>query len=508
VKYTRVGLLLLGMLIAIGLPALSQNRGGDRGSTGVHGDPAAAASSAVSAISWSGDLTGSGSSPTIGEAGLLSLKTADAGAGLPYTTAANTWSRVAPGTDLCPYFSSPSAMVTASCVSYGRGLLGYASEATFKAGVNLEANTDFYAPGGTDVALADGGHGSSTAAGARDAIEHAGAGSIACASPCTPAAGVKRITVAGTTTIVLPALSTYADGQLLTVICDSASSCPVTLDPSDSGTCDGGSAGAACTAITVAAHGTVGAVRTSSSAWGSVQPGSVNGGDRSILLTTSGSAFTAYEQQWDGDSWETASTLTVNSETTTCDVSIAGGVITLPSGAAASTSIEGQCVEYYVLLSAASTAFDTQLAATSTVHMFAFQFSAVETTANARVGCALAQTAGTTFASASEAWASGRMGWDGANYSWQWGESGGIFAIANTDDGLGIARVIGAYGYATDAIAQVDDGAGVFDSEVIAVKSTPPDRLYFFGGAVTGATAADTDYTGFQCRYTLATVGI
>lgn len=50
--------------------------------------------------------------------------------------------------------------------AFSKTFLDDADEATFKATVNLEANTDFYAPGGTDVAVADGGTGSSTAAGA------------------------------------------------------------------------------------------------------------------------------------------------------------------------------------------------------------------------------------------------------------------------------------------------------------------------------------------------------
>lgn len=122
--------------------------------------------------------------------------------------------------------------------------------------------------------LSQGGTSAATAVLARDAIEHASAGTAACASPCTPAAGIKVVSVSGATTIVLPDITTYATLQTLRVLCDSASSCAVTLDPSDSSTCDGGSAGAACSAITVSAHGIVGAAKTGTSTWGSVQPGS------------------------------------------------------------------------------------------------------------------------------------------------------------------------------------------------------------------------------------------
>lgn len=101
-----------------------------------------------------------------------------------------------------------------------------------------------------------------------------GLASVACASPCTPGTGVATVTLTSTGTVNLPALSGYVDGQILRVVNDSTGAITVTLDPSDSGTLDGGSAGASA-AYTVLAHGVVGAVRTSSSTWGSVQPGSV-----------------------------------------------------------------------------------------------------------------------------------------------------------------------------------------------------------------------------------------
>lgn len=64
-----------------------------------------------------------------------------------------------------------TAISALATLAYGRALLTYGSEALFKAAVNLEANTDLYAPGGTDVAVADGGTGASTASGARTSLE-------------------------------------------------------------------------------------------------------------------------------------------------------------------------------------------------------------------------------------------------------------------------------------------------------------------------------------------------
>mgnify|MGYP003650134438 FL=1 len=54
-----------------------------------------------------------------------------------------------------------TAIAAVATTTFGRAFLAMASEAVFKVAVNLEANTDFYAPGGTDVALADGGTGAS-----------------------------------------------------------------------------------------------------------------------------------------------------------------------------------------------------------------------------------------------------------------------------------------------------------------------------------------------------------
>ena len=125
------------------------------------------------------------------------------------------------------------------------------------------------------VAVSQGGTGATTAAGARDNIVFASAGSIACASPCSPGAGITVVTMSGTGTVNLPALSGYVDGRILRVVNDSSSTATITLDPAGTETLDGGSAGASAQ-YTVLAHGVVGAVRTSATTWGSVQPGSVS----------------------------------------------------------------------------------------------------------------------------------------------------------------------------------------------------------------------------------------
>lgn len=70
-----------------------------------------------------------------------------------------------------PLSSVLTVIAALSTTTFGRAFLTYANEAAFKSAVNLEANTDFYAPGGMDVAVADGGTGASTAAAARTNLE-------------------------------------------------------------------------------------------------------------------------------------------------------------------------------------------------------------------------------------------------------------------------------------------------------------------------------------------------
>lgn len=356
--------------------------------------------------------------------------------------------------------------------------------------------------------IAQGGTSAATAVLARDAIEHTSAGTAACASPCTPAAGIKVVSVSGATTIVLPDITTYATLQTLRVLCDSASSCAVTLDPSDSSTCDGGSAGAACSAITVSAHGVVGAAKTGTSTWGSVQPGSV-GGNPSILLTVAGGALVAYEQTCTAAGVCTGATaLTVTVETSTCAPTLSGTRYTHPSGATASTSTQSQCYEAYVLLSDASTAFDDLLAATTTTVDFSMRFTCestpcVEATLNARVGCTLARTSGTAFDASGENWLASQVGWDAVTYNWRVGDSGSTFpASTNTDDGVGAEVVTARRGYATTLVV-IDDGGGSYDTQTGTALATAPDRLYVTGGAITAATLATTNYDDMECRLTL-----
>jgi len=94
-----------------------------------------------------------------------------------------------------PLDADLTAIAGLSTTSYGRSFLLLANEGAFKAAVNLEASTDFYAPGGTPVARADGGTGTSLSTPVTDAIffyDH----SALNAAYLTPASGVE---ISGTT---------------------------------------------------------------------------------------------------------------------------------------------------------------------------------------------------------------------------------------------------------------------------------------------------------------------
>lgn len=138
----------------------------------------------------------------------------------------------------------------------------------------------------TDLAVADGGTGASTAAGARDGIVWASGGAIDPASPYTVAAGVDFVSFASSKTAAPRALANYADGQRILFYNSSTSTITVTITPAD-GTIDGG----ASVALSCPAKGVVGCVRLTSSTWGSVQPGTVE--VTRIVADISGGAWRA-----------------------------------------------------------------------------------------------------------------------------------------------------------------------------------------------------------------------
>lgn len=172
--------------------------------------------------------------------------------------------------------------------------LGLGTIATQNA--NNVAITGGSVTGITDLAVADGGTGASTAAGARDNILWASAAAIDPASPYTVAAGVNRVTFASSKTLAPRALSNYADGQTILVTNSSSSTITVTITPAD-GTIDGSSS----VALSVPAHGVVGCQRVSASAWVSLQPSAV--GVSRVVLDISGGAWRAAGYGYTSGGW-------------------------------------------------------------------------------------------------------------------------------------------------------------------------------------------------------------
>ena len=194
----------------------------------------------------------------------------------------------------------------------------------------------------TDLAVADGGTGASTAAGARDGIVWASAGAIDPASPYTVAAGIDLVTIASAKTIAPRALSNYADGQLIRIYNSSSSTITVTITPAD-GTIDGG----ASIALSCPARGIVGCVRLSASTWGSVQPGSLT--PNAIRVYASGSsvyAVTAFVDPSTGAVTDVGTPVVGSATGTDYSETISGGKITIPAGAASSGAVESNSRRY------------------------------------------------------------------------------------------------------------------------------------------------------------------
>jgi hypothetical protein len=106
----------------------------------------------------------------------------------------------------------------------GKSLVSAANYAAMRALLDLEPNTDFYAPGGTDVAVADGGTGASNASGARTNL------GLATVGQAEAEAGTSTTTRAWTAERVAQAIAALGGGGPVAPVAAGALSSQATLD--------------------------------------------------------------------------------------------------------------------------------------------------------------------------------------------------------------------------------------------------------------------------------------
>lgn len=435
--------------------------------------------STASTLAFTNAALPMGTAPTDGQVLVRSGSTitgAAAASGLPSTGGTGIVAQTAASTTAARTITGTANRLT---VSNGDGVAGNPT---------LDVGSNVYVAGGTDVAVADGGTGASTAAGARDNIVFASAGAIDPASPYTVAAGVNTITLGSSKTVALPALSTYADGQVLRVINSTSSAITVTLDPDGTETIDGGGAGASA-AYTVAARGSVGAVRLSATAWGSVQSGSV--GVTGARIYQSGGVLYAVGQGIGASGRvDVGAPVAMTAVAGGGKVTQTGTDIVLASGAVAAATPapdviggEGQC--WWVALSALGvTAPSFGDRVTSLIKM-----ATRPTVDRAYVGCALlsgewATSAETVFTAA--------LGHGPANKLAKWSGGTGTFSTATAAAGIDLLTV--QMGARVDkGLVQYTDAAKTATtslSTTIAPSTAAPTHLGFFCCAAGGNTAS------------------
>lgn len=315
------------------------------------------------------------------------------------------------------------------------------------------------------------------------------------ASPYTVASGVREISVASSTIVVLPDSGVNV-GEVIRVSNSSSSSITVTLRRAGSDNIDGA---ASDVAITTGAHAIVGAIRRASADWRSLQPASVNltGAPRSVEITLVAGVAGWIEYVLIGGTWTAVSSHTALTTETDGGVTFSGTTMTLPLGIAASTTSHGCADERYMAFSSASAELQAMIAQGARWKM-EVNVDTVENVDYGRVGFALTSAAG-SFDAAGENLASTRIGWDSTVYRLHGAFTTGGFNSLTTSATLGPTYLGGQIGTAnTGAIWWP---VASYDSN-FSTGTGLPTRLYLTGSAITSATAATIAVGNPRCRVT------
>jgi hypothetical protein len=284
-------------------------------------------------------------------------------------------------------------------------------------------------------------------------------------------------------TVTLPAASACKIGQKINLVA-SVAGVVLTLTRAGSDTIDGGTS----VAITLpVVRGACGVVNQSSSAWGSVQPGSLAATAYECRLT--GGSWFAYPQAWTGTAWVDVGAGLALTVEAAGSYTTSGATITIPSGTASNTTpaVTSSYRAYIALssLSFWSTTFGSQYA----VDLSCSFGSAVS---NARWGYALCTPTGAYDANA-ETLFSERMGYTGSAYTTQVSQGVGTYAAAYTNTAVPtLSRVIWSPGVAS--AYQMADGTAS-TSGTVSIPTTLPTHLYVLGGAAVGSTGSSVVVT-------------
>lgn len=216
---------------------------------------------------------------------------------------------------------------------------------------------------------------------------------------------------------------------------------------------------------------------------------------RAILVCVEGGVLGWREQQRIGGLWRDLGAHAALTTETDGGVTFAGANLTIPSGLAVSTQPSADPDARYVAISSTSAAFQA-LWAKGAVWIMTVEETAMETTANARWGVALAFPTG-DFDAGAENNIAIRLGHNGAAFSLDRAATNASYTSVATAATVGQRRLAAAVATATSGSHHwpVASDVGSFTP-----SATAPTRLYVQASAVSSPTAATTLVTAPRVR--------